>query len=126
MMLELSVMNLIFIVIALFSGLWALLKAMAVMFTRAQQKLMDDLKNRDRLQHGLLDERLDALQRMLSEDASQWHRIEREMLSLKAELPVLYVRRDDYIRGQSTLEAKMDGLGMRLENMQLRALKNVN
>ena len=45
----------------------------------------------------------------------------RELLNLKAEMPVQYVRREDYIRGQSVLEAKLDGLVIKLENVQLRA-----
>ena len=59
-------------------------------------------------------------------DAGQWQRVERELLNLKAELPLHYVRREDYIRGQSVIEAKLDGLGTKLENAQLRALKNVS
>ena len=43
-------------------------------------------------------------------------------MGLKAELPVAYVRRDDYIRGQSVLEAKLDGLATKIENAQLRGL----
>jgi hypothetical protein len=37
-------------------------------------------------------------------------RLEREWLKHLAELPIQYVRREDYIRGQSVLEAKMDAL----------------
>ncbi|MDF5991266.1 hypothetical protein P4119_17475 [Pseudomonas aeruginosa] len=50
-------------------------------------------------------------------------------MSLKAELPIQYVRREDYIRGQSVIEAKLDGLAVKLENAQLRSLmgaKNAN
>ena len=49
--------------------------------------------------------RLDSIERTNREEAGQWQRIERELMGLKAELPVSYVRRDDYIRGQSVLEA---------------------
>ena len=36
--------------------------------------------------------------------------LERELLHLKAMLPVEYVRREDWIRFSATLDAKMDGL----------------
>ncbi|MDF6001947.1 hypothetical protein P4050_30630 [Pseudomonas aeruginosa] len=36
-------------------------------------------------------------------------------MSLKAELPIQYVRREDYIRGQSVIEAKLDGLAVKLK-----------
>jgi hypothetical protein len=38
------------------------------------------------------------------------HGVERELLKLKAELPVEYVRREDWIRFSNTLEAKLDAL----------------
>jgi hypothetical protein len=37
-------------------------------------------------------------------------RLEREFLTFKAQLPDSYVRRDDYIRGQTVIEAKLDAL----------------
>lgn len=46
--------------------------------------------------------------------------IEREFLLLKADLPLHYVRREDYVRGQSVLESKLDALAIRIENVQLR------
>lgn len=46
--------------------------------------------------------------------------VEREVLELKAQLPEKYVRREDYIRGQTVLESKLDALALKIENMQLR------
>lgn len=66
--------------------------------------------------------RLDAIEQASKDESSQWQRVERELMGLKAELPVAYVRRDDYIRGQSVLEAKLDGLATKIENAQLRGL----
>lgn len=47
-------------------------------------------------------------------------RLEREVMELKAELPREYVRREDYIRGQSTLEAKLDALAGKVDHWQYR------
>ena len=66
--------------------------------------------------------RLDAIEQASKDESTQWQRVERELMGLKAELPVAYVRRDDYIRGQSVLEAKLDGLATKIENAQLRGL----
>lgn len=66
--------------------------------------------------------RLDAIEQASKDESTQWQRVERELMGLKAELPVAYVRRDDYIRGQSVLEAKLDGLATKIENAQLRCL----
>jgi hypothetical protein len=47
----------------------------------------------------------------LKRDGSEFSReLERELLQLKAQLPVDYVRREDWIRFGNTLEAKLDAL----------------
>lgn len=61
-----------------------------------------------------------ALEKCAAEEAREWQRIEREILLMKADLPVHYVRREDYIRNQSVIEAKIDGLALKIENALLR------
>jgi hypothetical protein len=61
-----------------------------------------------------------ALEQAAANEAKEWQRIEREILIMKADLPNLYVRRDDYIRNQTVIEAKLDGLAMRIENAILK------
>ena len=46
--------------------------------------------------------------------------LERQWLKWKAELPLQYVRREDFIRNQSVIEAKLDGLALKIENVQLK------
>ena len=67
--------------------------------------------------------RLGAIETAHNAEAKSWQRIERELMDLKAELPQNYVRREDYIRGQSILENKMDSLAGKLELFQLRIIK---
>lgn len=66
------------------------------------------------------DTKFSALEKAAANEAKEWQRIEREILSMKADLPVQYVRRDDYIRNQSVIEAKIDGLAVRIENALLK------
>lgn len=66
------------------------------------------------------DARFAALEKAAHDEAGQWRRVERELMDLKAELPLHYVRREDYIRGQSVIEAKLDGLALRIENQALK------
>ena len=63
-----------------------------------------------------------SLEQANKEEAQQWKKLERDVMALRAELPLEYVRREDYIRGQSVIEAKLDGLAVKLENAQLRGL----
>lgn len=44
--------------------------------------------------------------------------LERQFLHFKAEVPQNYVGRDDYIRGQTIIEAKLDAVADKLLNVQ--------
>lgn len=50
--------------------------------------------------------------------------IEREFLRFQAELPLQYVRREDHVRGQSVIEAKLDALYNKLEVVQIKGANN--
>lgn len=69
----------------------------------------------------------ETLARHLEEEramAAQLANLERDFLNWKGELPIKYVLREDYIRGQVTLEAKQDALHAetRVVQMQLQKL----
>ncbi len=53
-------------------------------------------------------------------DAEALAQLDRAFLRFQAELPVAYVRREDWARGQSVIEAKLDGLALRYENILLK------
>lgn len=55
----------------------------------------------------------------LKAELDQLKNIERDFLKFQADLPVQYVRREDYIRGQSVLEAKQDALFSKMETVRL-------
>jgi len=52
--------------------------------------------------------------------ASQVTNLERDFLKWQADLPVHYVRREDYVRGQTVIEAKLDALYNKLEVVQIK------
>lgn len=52
--------------------------------------------------------------------ASQVTNLERDFLKWQADLPVHYVRREDYVRGQTVIEAKLDALYNKLEVVQMK------
>lgn len=64
------------------------------------------------------------IEQFLSLDASfreftgNLNTLEREFLAFKADLPLHYVRREDYVRGQTVIEAKLDALYNKLEVVQ--------
>lgn len=67
-----------------------------------------------------LDQRFQVIEVAAKEEAKQWARVEREFLRFQADLPLQYVRRDDYVRGQSVIESKLDALYNKIEVVQLR------
>lgn len=128
MSVEFNLANLIFVAIALFSGGWALLKIIAIQFERGLKR---DLQEQFRLQdvsskaHYLqLNTRLDVLDSAFKADAGQWQRVERELLNLKAELPLHYVRREDYVLAVASILVKLDAAQMRHENLLLKGLRH--
>ena len=66
-----------------------------------------------------MDESTAAAQRT----ADRTEQLERDIMSLRAELPEKYLRREDWIRSQSTIEAKIDGLASKMETAQLRGAR---
>ena len=68
-----------------------------------------------------IDERFDVLQKAREAEAQGITNLERDFLRFQADLPLHYVRREDYVRGQSIVEAKLDGLATKIDNAQLRA-----
>ncbi|MBN3264569.1 hypothetical protein [Pectobacterium brasiliense] len=67
-----------------------------------------------------LNERFAALENARQKSEQGWTRLEREFLEFRADLPLIYVRREDYIRGQTIIEAKLDALYNKLELVQQR------
>ena len=62
-----------------------------------------------------IDNRLHKIESQHAQEIQEWRKLEREVMQLRADLPDKYVRREDYIRGQSVLESKMDALYQRID-----------
>ncbi|GAB3452050.1 hypothetical protein [Insolitispirillum peregrinum] len=69
---------------------------------------------------GQIDRRLELRFSAVEAAAKDLQALERDFLSWKADLPLQYVRRDDYVRNQTIIEAKLDALAVRIDNMHLR------
>lgn len=74
-----------------------------------------------------LDQNFVIIEKQLSDVASKAQRgqedlrnLEVRFLEFKAEMPRLYVAREDYIRGQTIIEAKLDAVAAKLESVQIR------
>jgi len=120
MMIEVTLTNLILIATVMISGVWALLKMLAMQFKKDFHQGLDALERADRLQHAELNARLEAIQEANKVDAGQWGRVERELMNLKAELPLHYVRREDHVQTMAQIMTRLDSLSLRIENILLK------
>lgn len=78
-----------------------------------------------------LEARFDAVEKTLDtigaerrEHGSKLHQIELDLAKLRAEMPLHYVRREDYVRNQTVIEAKLDALYNKLEVVQMKGSKS--
>lgn len=101
-----------------------LLTLAGAFFTLAKLLLGQQLKHIDAA-FAAQNARLAAIEQANKDEVGNWHRIEREILQLKAELPLNYVRREDYVQTVATIMAKLDAISLRMENILLK-IKGVN
>ena len=66
------------------------------------------------------DNQFASLEKSAIDETKGWQRLEQKMMQMQVDLSKDYVRRDDYIRNQSVIESKIDGLAIRIENAYLR------
>lgn len=62
-----------------------------------------------------IDRRFSTLEKANEDETREWQRVERELLGLKAALPMEYVRREDAIRQEVVINAKLDALAEKID-----------
>ncbi|HEL3849940.1 TPA: hypothetical protein UMZ03_000628 [Stenotrophomonas maltophilia] len=55
--------------------------------------------------------------------ADGWRKQEVDLLGLRAELAEKYVRRDDHIRSQTVIEAKLDAINSEIKSIQIQGAR---
>ena len=127
MMVQIELWHLITLLLAFFGCVGAFGKVILWQFEKRQAE-------RAETQEKSLDQRFSALETArqtasehwdqrftyLENSAKEWVRIERDFLEWKADLPMTYVMRDDYVRNQTVIEAKLDAIAVRQENILLK------
>lgn len=107
----------------LLTALGAGLIAFLTMVFGLGQLLLSQIERRMDARHDQITTRLQALESANREESAQWGRVERELLQLKAELPLHYVRREDYVQAVATIMTKLDAMALRFENLMLKGRK---
>jgi len=105
MTLQMDGYQLAMIIVAIIGGLWALGKTI---WTQVE-------KNLDSKFEGIASANEEA--KKANENVL---RLEREVLKMQADMPLNYVRREDYIRGQTIIEAKIDSVAKGIQILQIQ------
>lgn len=104
----------VFVTLLIFAGK-ALLNQIDQRFTNQELSRKESKKHWDDL--------FKSLEQQNAADNKEWQRIERDMLNMKANMSDMYIRRDDFIRVISVIEAKIDGLAMQFQNALITSKK---
>lgn len=59
----------------------------------------------------------------LAKDSDRLRQVELGVEKLRGEMSLHYVRREDWVRNQSVIESKIDGLAVKLEHVQFRGIR---
>lgn len=124
MTLEVELSHVITLLIAFFAGCGAFGK---VMLHQTEKRMVERFVSQDSARAEGQKAMRDLFEQHLAEErrnASAVQSLERDFLTWKADLPIQYVRREDYVRGQVIIEAKLDTIYNKIEVVQLKGAVN--
>lgn len=113
MRIELELWHLIMMLIAFFGCVTAFGK---ILLDQFEKRLQERFKAYESIQH--------TEQASINKNIVAVQALERDFLKWQADMPLQYIRREDYIRGQSVIEAKLDALYNKLEVVQMKGAKH--
>lgn len=108
----------------LMGGITSVIVAFALMMWAFGTILVKQFKSQ-------LDQRFVGIQAELTKSAAedievakQLRQFERDFAKFQIDMPLQYVWREDYIRGQTVIESKLDALYSKLELVQIQGAKH--
>ena len=130
MIIELQLWHFISLLLSFFAcvaGFWKLTEARRE--KAAEQRWADAYRHMDtrfdlvQKNHLSIEEHMETRFELVQKNRTGIDELERNFLRFQAHLPLEYVRREDYVRGQSVIEAKLDALYHKIELLQLRGYR---
>ena len=123
MTINLELWHLILLLMAFIASVWA---GFGVLLAQVDKRLDGRFTALDEARksgQSHWDRQFAALAEQNLREVQGWQQLERDFLGWKAEMPIQYVRREDYVRNQTIIEAKLDQLRLSIENQYLKGLK---
>ena len=122
-------------VAVLVGGFWAIGERMFSRFEGHVQQQLGSMKQsieieseaRTRLESDLLrlqlPEQLGSMKQSIQVESEARMQLEKDLLRFQAALPEKFVARDDYIRNQTVIEAKLDAIASEVKVVQIQGAK---
>ncbi len=112
---QLELWQLILLLIAFFGAIGGFGRVLLDQFERRLTEKFKTQESQRAEATARWDSRFNELQSASQEESRNWHRVERQLLQLQAELPREYVRREDHIRFETVINAKLDALNAKID-----------
>jgi hypothetical protein len=125
MMVTMELWQLVTLLLAFFGCVASFGKILLHQFEKRQGERFDAQDESRKEAQAHWDQRFSAIEKSSGEWSrieKDCSRIEKDFLRWQGDLPFRYVLRDDYVRNQTVIEAKMDAIATRLENLKLRGV----
>lgn len=104
---------------ALFAAAWALITIIVKQFTDQLDQRFKGQEDLRTEREAALDKRFKALEHAIKSEGDGWRTVERELLELKAALPIQYLRREDAIRQEVVIHSKLDALAAKIDALRV-------
>lgn len=107
------------LVVALVTASWALIHVIVRQFTTRLDERFVGQEELRKQRETALDIRFSALERSITAEGEGWRKVEREVLELKAAIPLQYLRREDAIRQEVVIHSKLDALAAKIDALRV-------
>jgi len=99
-------------IMILISIIGTVIGTIKILWGRIEQNLNNNFK--------VVQNKLEEVAKQSEQNHADIRDLERKFYKFQIDLPHTYVAREDYIRGQTVIEAKLDALASKIENVQIR------
>ncbi|MEW6314144.1 MAG: hypothetical protein AB1513_08920 [Pseudomonadota bacterium] len=105
-------------VVVIITAAWALARVVVGQFRELLDTRFNAQEELRKQREKTLDERFSALEKTIRQEGEGWRLVERDLLELKADLPIQYMRREDAIRQEVVIHAKLDALAAKIDALR--------
>lgn len=99
-------------IMILISTIGTVVATIKILWARIEQNLNNNFQ--------VVQSKLEEVAKQSEQNHVDIRDLERKFYKFQIDLPHAYVAREDYIRGQTVIEAKLDALASKIENVQIR------